>query len=247
MFKITLVIQARMGSTRLPGKSTMDLAGKPMLEQIINRLKRCRNIDGIVLAIPDTKQNLVLSDIGKRCGVDVFSGSEENLVARFYGAVSKFGGNQIVRFPADNPVPEPSVIDQLIDYHLGHNALGFSTNITNVWGSGHPDGIGAEVFNVELLREIQKFKLGKERSEHVHLNFFDYDTGLPRDTSWCQVAVPPCPNTIKRPDLILDVNTRGQYEFMRELYGALYPLNEHFTIEDIINWADNRKMTNGHK
>ena len=223
----------------------MDLAGKPMLEQIINRLKRCQNIDRIVLAIPDTQENMVLSEIGEKCGVDIFMGSEENLVARFYGAVSKFGGNQIVRFPADNPVPEPRIIDQLIDYHLAHNALGFSTNITNVWNSGHPDGIGAEVFNVELLKEIKNLRLGQERLEHVHLNFFDYETECPTNTASCQVAVPPCPHAIKRPDLILDVNTRSQYEFMRELYSALYPLNKHFTIEDIIYWSDNRKMTKG--
>ena len=77
------------------------------------------------------------------------------------------------------------------------------------------------------------------KCEHVHLNFYNYETGEAVDTDWCPISTVQCPQEFRRPDLILDVNTKDQYDFMVQLYDALYYKNSHFDIRDIISWYDN--------
>src|ERR1700741_2078856 len=84
--RVVLIIQARMGSARLPGKSMMDLAGAPLVGRILERVKRCTRLDDIVLAVPDTEENRVLVGLGQSYGVNVFTGSENDLVERYYQA-----------------------------------------------------------------------------------------------------------------------------------------------------------------
>ena len=82
MQKVVLIIQARMGSKRLPGKSMLDLAGKPLVARIIERVKRCKKVNEIVLAVPNTKADKILLEIGKENQISVFEGSENNLLDR---------------------------------------------------------------------------------------------------------------------------------------------------------------------
>ena len=87
--RVVLIIQARMGSTRLPGKSIMDLAGETLIGRILERVKRCKSFNEIVLAIPDTKEDDILQNIGESHNVEVFRGSEDNLLERFYFSAIK--------------------------------------------------------------------------------------------------------------------------------------------------------------
>ena len=144
----------------------------------------------------------------------------------------------IVRIPADNATPQPEEIDRIIDHHLSLNRRGFSSNLSVINNSGYPDGIGAEVFEFSLLTEVNKMSRDPFKREHVHLNFFNYETGEAVDAEWCPISTVQCPQEFRRPDLILDVNTKDQYDFMVELYEALYLRNSHFDITDIINWYD---------
>lgn len=237
--KIVMILQARMGSTRLPGKSMMDLAGAPLVGRILERVKRCKKIHQIVLAVPNTHENLQLVSLAENYGVDTFVGSENNLVQRHFQAALKAQADIIVRLPADNATPQWDQIDRIIDHHLTLERPGFSSNICDFWGSGYPDGIGAEVFDFCLLKDISNKKLTLHNLEHVHTNFFNYDTGEPVNSEWCPVSTIVCPQDIARPDLILDVNTQQQYNFIKNLYESLYPKNPNFGIIDIINWYEN--------
>jgi len=242
MKKVVLIIQARMGSIRLPGKSMMPLYGEPLVYRLIERVKRCTLVDEIVLAIPKTKENNILIPIAKRAGIRLFRGLENNLVDRYFNASLASKADIICRLPADNPVPEFSEIDRIIDFHKSKNDhLAFSTNLSEIEGSGYPDGIGAEVFNIELLEEIYKNmdNLSNLEKEHLHLNFYDYDKQTKTSKSACNVYTITCPKGFRRPDLVLDVNTQDEYVFMRNLYNYLYPKNINFSILDIINWYDN--------
>jgi len=109
--------------------------------------------------------------------------------------------------------------------------------LAQIFDSGYPDGIGAEVFDRSLLEEVRDTTDARRR-EHVHLNFFDYATQQPVDPEWCPVKTLPCPEAFRRPDLVLDVNTQAQYEFLARLYRDLYPSNPEFSIVDIIRWYD---------
>lgn len=236
--RVVLIIQARMGSSRLPGKSMMDLAGAPLVGRILERVKRCTRLDDIVLAIPDTTRDSVLGQLGRDYGVTVYAGSESDLVERYYQAAVASKADVIGRLPADNATPEPSEIDRIIDHHLSLGRRGFSSNLSVINNSGYPDGIGAETFDFSLLAEARERHKDPHQHEHVHRNFFDYGVQLAVDENWCPISTVMCPAQFRRPDLVLDVNTQTQYEFMRELYAYLYPRNPNFHITDIIRWYD---------
>ena len=237
--RVVMIIQARMGSTRLPGKSMMNLAGAPLVGRILERVKRCSKVDEIVLAIPNTIEDQILADVAKQYGVNVFSGPRDDLVERYYQAARLSNASLIVRLPADNATPEPSEIDRIIDYHKTLGRRGFSSNLAEISGSEYPDGIGAEVFDFSLLEEARSKYVNGPQREHVHLNFFDYSSGKAVDSNWCPVNTLKCPESFRRPDLVLDVNTHEQYVFMSQLYEYLYPLKNNFHITDTIDWYDN--------
>ena len=236
--RVVLILQARMASTRLPGKSMMDLAGAPLVGRIIERVKRCKMVDEIVLATTQKSEDDALEELAGSYRVSVFRGSENDLVDRYYQAAKTYNAEVVVRIPADNPVPEPSEIDRIIDYHLTGQS-DFSSNLAEVYGNGYPDGIGAEVFNFKTLEEVWRTCGDTRRREHLHLNFFDYKSQKPINPERYRVGTIQCPSEFRRPDMVLDVNTLEEYKFMAELYDYLYPRDPNFRITDIIEWYDN--------
>jgi spore coat polysaccharide biosynthesis protein SpsF len=235
---VVMIIQARMGSIRLPGKSMMDLAGAPLVGRIIERVKRCQTIDQIILATTKEAEDNVLEKLALDDKVFSFRGSDNDLVDRYYQAAKIFKADVIVRLPADNPTPEPSEIDRIVNYHLTGQS-DFSSNLAQVFENGYPDGIGAEVFGFDVLEEVWQAGGTPEQREHLHLNFFDYASQQLVDPDKYQVGTVQCPVEFRRPDLVLDVNTQKEYEFMVELYQYLYPRDSEFHITDIIDWYDN--------
>ncbi len=229
-----------MNSSRLPGKSLMPLAGAPLVARILERVSRCEMLDEVVLAIPDTPGDSALGELAGPFGVKVFAGSEDDLLERYYQAALQYDADIVGRLPADNCTPEPAEIDRIAEFHRGRGARGFSSNLASVMGSQYPDGIGAEMFDFSLLAEAHARCRDPKLREHVHLNFFDYESQTAVDPDWCPVLAPRCPESFRRPDIVLDVNTLEQYEVMRDLYADLYPLNPHFHVTDAIRWHDDR-------
>jgi spore coat polysaccharide biosynthesis protein SpsF len=236
--RVVLILQARMGSTRLPGKSMMDLAGAPLLGRILERVKRVTRVDTIVMATTTKAQDDVLCELSQSYGVPVFRGAENDLLDRYYQAAKTHGADIVVRLPADNATPEPSEIDRIVDYHLSSDSV-FSSNLAQVFGNGYPDGIGAEVVDLWALEEVWNSCTDPHKREHPQLNFFDYGLQKSADQKRYPVGTVDCPKEFARPDLVLDVNTQVQYEFIRALYGYLYPRNPQFHITDTIAWYDN--------
>ena len=148
--KILLLVQVSMGSKRLAKKSILDLAGKPMIYRIIERLKKCKLPDDIVLITSKKKENNIFKKISKSLNVKIFFGSENNLVERHLQAAKKFGGQIIVRVPGDNCLSEPREIDKIIRHHIKQKKRSFTSNLTNIFKSGYPDGLGAEVLIILL-------------------------------------------------------------------------------------------------
>ncbi len=235
--RTVFILQARMNSTRLPGKSMLNLGGAPLIGRILERVKRCTLVDEIVLAIPQGREDDVLEALAAAYRVAVFRGAENDLVDRYYQAAKASHASVVVRLPADNPVPEPAEIDRIIAFHLTGQSE-FTSNLAEVFGNGYPDGIGAEVFHFATLEDVWQSSTDPHRREHLHLNFFDYASQTPTEPARYRVGTVPCPPAFRRPDLVLDVNTRDEYEFMAELYAYLYPRNPHFHITDIIRWHD---------
>jgi spore coat polysaccharide biosynthesis protein SpsF len=238
MAKVVLIIQARMSSTRLPGKSMMPLADKPLVYRMVERLKNCKKIDEIVIATSDQPEDKVLLELAKVLQVSYFQGNLLDVRDRYLKAAEKFQADFIMRIPADNPMPDANEIDKLIEFHLKNNPQGFSSNLAQVDNSGYLDGIGAEIFSTKLLQESVARSSSDTVKEHVHRNFFDYSTQTPADSSWCPIASPKAPAELRRPDIILDVNTMDDYTKIKRIYDNLYPKNPNFTTVDVINFLD---------
>ena len=238
MGKVVLIIQARMGSTRLPGKSIMDLAGTPLVGRILERVKRTKRIDEIVLATSDEEQDNVLENLSDDYSVSCFRGSENDLVDRYYQAAKLYNADIVLRLPADNPCPEPGEYDRLIDYQLSSNK-DFSSNICNFMNNGYPDGIGVEAFTFKALQKIWENEKDPHKREHVALNFYDYiKDKIPNGSSF-SVGTITCRQEYSRPDIVLDVNNEEDYQMMKGLYEYIYPVKPNFTFTDIIDWYDN--------
>ena len=238
--KISLIIQARMNSTRLNGKTLMDLAGKPLIFRIVERVKRCKQINNIIIALPDTVQDRKISKINFKCNVDFFYGSENNLVSRYYNAAKKFNTKTIVRLPGDNCMPEPSEIDKIIKFYKKFTKPFFASNLSNILNNQYPDGIGAEVFGFNFIDDLNEMSLPKLLQEHIHLNFFDYKKNKPINKKWCDVRTIKCSKKFNRSEIRLDVNTIKDYNFIKNIYENLYPKNPKFHIIDIIDYLDEK-------
>ncbi len=152
---LTLVIQARMNSTRFPNKVMSDLSGAPLIERILQRVKKVKKIGKIIIATTKKREDDILVGIAKSNRVEIFRGSENDLVDRYYQAVKGRNVDHILRLPADNPIPEPSEYNRLINYHLKTDN-DFSSNICSFMGNGYPDGIGVEIFTINSLIKIWK-------------------------------------------------------------------------------------------
>lgn len=237
-----------MGSTRLPGKSLMDLAGAPLVGRILERVKRARGIDAIVVATTEKPEDTPLVDLAAQYGVEAFRGSENDLVDRFYQAARAFGATTVLRLPADNPCSEPEAFERVIAaHHAGDND--FTSNVMEVNRNGWPDGIGVEAFTFASLELIWNTVGDAHGREHIASNYYDYLGQRPLPDARFSVGTVDCPPEWRRPDIVLDVNTRDEYEFIRQLYIDLYPRNPRFHITDIIRWYDTvyRQSTAGER
>lgn len=230
MKKVVAIIQARMGSTRRPGKSMALLAGKPLLWQFLQRVKRAKSLDEIVVATTSKPEDDVLEKLALEAGVKVFRGSENDLVDRYYQAAKKHGADIVVRVCADNPVVEPAEIDRIVEFHKKGES-DFSANTHNILDNRYPDGLGAEVFDFEKLEEIWKITTDPRNREHPHTYFYEHPETY-------RIRTIPCPAEFRRPELKLDVNTPEELAFLQAIYDYCYPRNPDFHITDIIRWYD---------
>jgi spore coat polysaccharide biosynthesis protein SpsF len=165
---IVAVVQARMGSRRLPNKMMLSLKGYPVVDWIFRRLSRSRHIDHIVFAIPDGERDGVLELYLRQAGATVFRGSEENVLDRFYRAAKMYRARHVVRVCGDNPLVCPEEVDNLIAFYLHGNCDYAYNHVPR--GNRYPDGLGAEIVSFEVLEMIHR--KARKRSQQEHL--FNY-------------------------------------------------------------------------
>jgi|SRR3989344_3228689 len=164
--KILCIIQARSSSTRLPGKVLREIKGKPMLWYVVDRLKKTKAIDKIVVATSDHKDDDVIEKYCQNEKIDCFRGSLEDVLSRYVNCAKKYSGyDTIIRITADCPLIDPKVVDLLIKT-FSREKVDYASNVLK---ETYPDGIDAEIFTREsILISDKEAKLGSER-EHVTL------------------------------------------------------------------------------
>ena len=236
---LTLVIQARTGSTRLPNKTVSDLCGAPLIERILERVKKVKKIRTIILATTKRRDDDILVEIAKSNKVEVFRGSENDLVDRYYQAVKGKNVGHILRLPADNPIPDPLEYNRLINYHLKTDN-DFSSNISNFMRNGYPDGFGVEIFTINSLEKIWRNEKRKKFREHITLNFYDYKKNKKNSKFNFKIGTVKCPKKISRPKLVFDVNYYKDYLFIKQIYEYFLPQKKNFTATDVVEWYEKK-------
>lgn len=157
------IIQARMGSTRLPNKVLIDLAGKTMLQRVVDRVRQSRMLDDIVIATTTENSDQPIVDYCEKNGIHYSRGSESDVLARYYESARKFNAELIVRVTSDCPLFDASLMDQGIEKFLS----GKYDYVTNVLPPTYPDGLDYSIISFAALsKAFHEAKLNSER-EHV--------------------------------------------------------------------------------
>jgi spore coat polysaccharide biosynthesis protein SpsF len=199
MKKVVALVQARMGSNRLPGKSMLPLAGKPLIEHVLRRVARSRTVHQLVLATTPALWDDILCREASRLGVEFFRGPEDDVLDRFFQAAKATRAEVVVRVCADNPLIAPEEIDRLVQCHLASGA-DYSFNHIPAMANGYPDGLGAEAMEFSALARLHHLARESRHREHVTLYIWDHLEDF-------RVETIPAPPDIAGQDIKLDVDT----------------------------------------
>ncbi|TFH46832.1 MAG: acylneuraminate cytidylyltransferase [ANME-2 cluster archaeon] len=222
MKKVVAIIQARMGSTRLPGKVMTEIAGKPMLYHVINRVMHAKELDDVVIATTNLKEDSQILDIAPEMGVRSYAGSENDVLDRYYQAAIISEADVIVRITADCPLADPIVIDKVVRYFLINDFDYVGTSIIPTY----PDGIDVEVFSFTSLKKAwSEAKLSSER-EHVTPYIWKNPNIF---------RIGNLKNYTNISYMRWSVDEQCDIKFVREIYYKLYNEGEMFYMEDILN------------
>lgn len=224
---IGIMIQARMASTRLPKKIIKKIEGKTVLEHVIFRVKQIKNINKIILATTDKKEDDVLEKIAEKLDILVYHGSENDVLDRFYQTANLFKIDPIVRITADCPLIDPEIAEKVINLYFKGNY----DYVSNIHPPTFPDGMDIEIFNFKSLKKAWKeAKLPSER-EHVT----PYITKNPK--------IFKVGNLINAKDLShlrLTLDEEEDFILIKKIYKELCPQNPFFGLEDILKLLERK-------
>ncbi|MGP4074878.1 cytidylyltransferase domain-containing protein [Halobacillus sp. K22] len=222
--KVLAIVQARMGSTRLPGKILKQVNGKSLLEYQIERMKRAKNIDQLVVSTSSLKADDLIIDLCQKLNVDTFRGSEKDVLGRYYETSSFYKGEVIVRLTADCPLIDPEVIDGGISLFL-KNYPKF-LYVSNTRKRSYPRGMDTEVFSYQLLQDafmnanmphdlehVTPFMIKRIDSSAVGQFVYHRDESKHRWT----------------------VDTMEDFALIEKILSTLYPSKPKFSMEDVLD------------
>ncbi len=220
---VTAIIQARMGSTRLPGKAMMDLMGHPLLYHVFERIQVTAGVDRIVLATCPGEKNMGIIDLAKSMGIDVFIGSEENVLERFYCAAQQFGGDFIMRVTGDNPFTDPDYAERTIRAIKDTGAdLCYFPNL--------PLGTGVGMVSKSALDRAYRRSDQPHQFEHVTPYIKEHPDEFKQHICDIELHNP-------FPRLRLTVDTEEDFEVAQRIYRGCYQ-GKPFPLSDVISYIE---------
>ena len=220
-------VQARASSTRFPGKVLKPILGKEMLALEIERVRRCQTIDRVVIVTSVLPEDQQIVELGKRIGVDVFCGSLENVLDRFYQAALKFKPDHIVRLTGDCPLLDAHVVDDMVRLYLEEDC----DYGTNCMPPTYPDGLDAEIFSFTVLQEAWKEASLPSHLEHISLFFEEQPRRFKIANLACGRDLSPLRWTVDEPE---------DFEFVRAVFENLYQDKPMFCMDDILDLMEKK-------
>ncbi len=220
------IVEARMTSSRLPGKMMMDVGNKPSLQVLVERLALTPGLDDIILATTFNVSDDPLARLMKNLGYLAFRGSEQDVLGRVLGAAKASRAEVIVEITGDCTLIDPDVVQETIDAYRKSTA-DFVANC--IERPHYPPGFDARVFSMEVLRKLDLIAVSPTDREHV-TSFIWENPG-----SFSAEHVRP-PMTLAHPDLFVALDRYDDLALIRRIYDYLYPTNPRFTIREIVNY-----------
>lgn len=226
--KVIAVLQARTGSSRLPGKVMADLAGKPLLARVIERTQAIPGIQEVVVATTQAERDRPILDLAKACHVKAFAGSEEDVLDRYYRAMQHFHGHIVVRLTADCPLLDPQVSARVLDRFLD----GDVDYASNTLRPTFPDGLDTEIFSFPALERA--WREARLVSEREHVTPYIWKNPL-------KFRLASITDDVDRSGLRWTVDEAQDLEFARAVYKHLYRDGEQpFGMDAVLALLENK-------
>ena len=226
MSSVAAIVQARMGSARLPGKSLSKVYKEiGLLEMVLLRVLKAGDVDQVILATSENSDCDPLEILARSMGVGVVRGNEEDVLSRFIKAIHIYGPDSVVRICADNPLIDPLEIDKLVSFFQNCD---YEYAANNTPECGLPDGLGCEIVRAGTLLDISRTAEEQKYREHVT----EYITSHPEKFSsgWLEAD-----RELRWPELKLDIDTKEDHERMRKFCSSLPEKNApYWPAEEII-------------
>ena len=252
--KINLSIEARTTSKRLPGKVLKKINNIPMLEILIEKCKKSKVINDIIVSTTTNKTDDPIVELSKKLNVNFFRGSENDVLGRVYQTHLEYKSDIIVELTGDNPLQDPNIIDDCV-YKFLRSDFDFLNNGALDPSRTYPDGMDVAVFSIDTLKDAENktkdydtaIKLSKHKeilkdSYENNKNRFREHVILFMKTSgiYSTFCLHPSNNFLKRPELSFTVDTLRDFQFIERIVKKFNNLN--FSLEDIIKVIDKYKI-----
>lgn len=225
---IVAIVQARMGSTRLPGKVLLDLGDKKVLNHVFDRLQMCETLTHTILATTTNKNDDALVDWAIENNVLYHRGSEEDVLSRYYETAKKFNADVIVRITSDCPFIDFEVVDKVVEAHIKSDC----DYTSNVHPPTYPDGLDTEVFTFKSIETANKKARSQKDREHVTPFIWNKENNF---------KVQNVKNKEDNSKLRLTLDNIDDYEFLKLIINNLK--TENFTLRNIISFVKDNQDT----
>ena len=225
--KTVAIIEARMKSTRLPGKNLRLILGRPMLERLVERLKQAKKLDGIVIATTIDPSDNAIETLANQLGVGCFRGSMDDVLERVLHAAQSVQADVIVEITGDCPFTDPDMVDQIVSHYLASNF----DYVGNFRPSTYPVGFAVQVFATSVLAEVASLTQDPADREHVSLYIYEHPERYRLDNIESGLAE-------KYRTYRLTVDTPEDFSLTAAVFEALYPSNPGFGLADILAFLD---------
>ena len=229
MNKVTATVQARLGSSRLPGKCLMPVLDKPLLQHMIERIRASRLVDQVVIATTTSELDDSLERFGNDIGVDVFRGAEDDVLGRICACLEAFEVDTHVEMLGDSPLPCPHLIDEVLGYYFKH--AGRYDFVSNDLEETYPAGLEVKVYPARTLLEVgAKIPATDPTREHVSYH-------IKNRPEHFRLKNLQAPARLRRPDVFLEVDEQADFEFVAnviEYFGS----DNLFSLSQIIEFLE---------
>lgn len=224
--KIVVIVQARMSSRRLPGKVMLPLAGVPMLQRQLERLSRSRMITQRVVATTCNQEDDVIEALCRQMGVEIFRGSEDDVLDRYYRAAESVKADIVVRVTADCPMVDPALLDQVVQQFLQH-AVAYASNVGEQ--PSYPNGFEVEVCAFDALATAWRDAQWRSEREHVTPYLIKHPELFPRVTQ---------SSPINYASMRVTVDYAEDYAVVNDVFTALFVDNPDFSVGDVVSYIE---------